>query len=68
MTDNDDTFVPLSNPVGSLMASIKARAALHDADQLREVAKATGNDALGKLSAKRLTDYERHAEESQWFA
>jgi len=69
--DNDDktsTFVPLSSPVGSVMARIRAQAALKDSDAIREVARATGNDTLNKHAAKRLADYERYAEESQWFA
>jgi len=69
--DNDDktsTFLPLSSPVARVMAQIKATAALKDSDTIREVARATGNDALNKHAAKRLADYERYAEESQWFA
>jgi len=65
---SDETFVPLSNPVASVMASIRAKAALNDADRLRETARATGNESLIKQSAKRLIDFERHAEESQYFA
>lgn len=65
---DDETFVPLSSPVGSLMAKIKAQAALKDSDALRETARVSGNEHLHKHAAKRLTDYERYAEESQYFA
>jgi hypothetical protein len=65
---DDSTFKPLSNPVASVMARLLASVALDDADRLRETARATGNDTLIKQSAQRLMDYERHAEESQYFA
>jgi hypothetical protein len=66
--DDGSTFVPLRSPVASLMASLAASRAIKDSDQLRETARATGNDALNLYAAKRLADFERHAEESQWFA
>jgi hypothetical protein len=65
---DDDAFVPLSSPVGSLMAKIRAQAALKDADVLRETARVSGNEHLHKHAAKRLLDFEKHAEESQYFA
>lgn len=68
MTDDDSTFAPLNNPVASVMASVAARRALSDADTLREAAKTSNNEALRRHAAKRMADYERHAEESQWFA
>lgn len=68
MDDTSDTFVPVSSPVGSIMARLKAATALKNSDVLRETARATGNGPLMSQSAKCLLDYERHAEESQWFA
>ena len=65
---SDDTFVPLSNPVASTMAKLEANMALRDSDRLRFVGRAIGSDALLKLSAQRLVDYEKHAEDSQLWA
>jgi hypothetical protein len=67
--DNDDsTFVHVSSPVGSIMSRIMAKAALKDSDALREVARKSGNEHLTKQAAKKLLDYERHAEQSQLLA
>lgn len=68
MDSTDDTFVHVSSPVGSIMARIKAVNALKDSDVLRETARETDNDYLRAHAARRLLDYETHAEESQWFA
>lgn len=65
---DDSTFVPLRSPVASLMAGLAASRAIKDADQLREAANSTGNEALRLYAAKRTADFEKHAEESQWFA
>lgn len=67
MTD-DDTFVPLRSPVASLMAGLAASRAIKDADQLREAARASDNTALRMHAAKRMVEFDKHAEESQWFA
>lgn len=66
--DSDDNFIPLSSPVASVLASIQARAALKDADAIRSAARETDCPALSKYSAKRLVDFDKHAEESQWWA
>lgn len=66
--DSDDNFIPLSSPVASVLASIQARAALNDSDKIRAAARETNCPALIKHSAKRLVDFEKHAEESQWWA
>jgi hypothetical protein len=65
--DSDD-FVPLSSPVASVMASIRSRAALKDHDTIRETARATDNPSLHKYAAKKLIAFDKHAEESQWWA
>lgn len=53
-----DDWQQVSDPLAPFLAELERKM---KANQLREAEEA-------QRSAKRLTDYEKHAEESQWFA
>jgi hypothetical protein len=67
MTD-DATFVPLASPVGGLMKRLAAKRALDHSDALIQKARETDNPAMRRQGMKCLVDYEKLAEESQFWA
>lgn len=65
---DDETFRPLASPVGAIMQQLAARRALKHSDALIEKSRETDNSAMRRQGMKCLIDYERFAEESQFWA
>lgn len=66
--DSDDNWQHVGSPVASVLAGLEARTAHSRNVELLKAARATDNSALHKLAAQQLSAFEKHAEESQWWA
>lgn len=66
--DSDDNWQHVGSPVASVLAGLQARTAHRQNVELLKAARESNNSALHKLAAEKLADYEKHAEQSQWWA